>query len=918
MELFVLNQDVVALEARLSSLEGEERLGVLIELAWALRQRDCSQALKLVQEAEALLNSTRTDDAVARSHRARLLLVKAEVSWLFADLDTAETQSALAISIFNLLGDEIGAGDAKWLLASVWLDRGDVPRHGEWLERAIASYRDAGDLLRVAVATARSMHFSAFLDATATGARISDLFDPDVQQHASVMAWLASALALVPSLSGDQVTAIKGYSQAHLAARESGQLRQAILAASNGADAFATLGDLDAALEWDEHALALARNTGWPSMIGNTLMQTGNVLRLLGRLDDAKAILLEAKLSMRELTSSKSYTMALQYLGDLSLDAGDPGAALAYFCQVEDRLTALGESYFLLRCWRGQANALCRLARPQDACAKVAMAFALAKREGSADEQIKALRIYAELHHQYALPAPEGMIAPSAALHFLNQSLVVAATINGYIVPSELLDEVASAYASVGNYRLAYTYAQSAAAARDNKRLADAGIRAMAMQVRQETERAYATARYHRQLAITEANRAGALQDAIATLETLGLIGREMTASLNAQAVFATFYRHVAQLLEVTSFSIALLAEDGITLRGSFCVEDGRDLPLSDFSLDHPGIISARCARERQQVLVNIAPDDDAACSSIIPGSLNTLSLLFAPLLVGERLLGVMSIQSIHANAYGERECAIFGTLCAYGAIALDNAAAYALAESAQQQANLALLELGKAREKLADHAEWLAEEVSKATGEITQRERETVYRLSKAAEYRDRETGAHILRMAHYSELIARGLGLSAADRELLLEAAPMHDIGKVGIADNILLKPRRLDGEEFEVMKQHAIYGYEILKESSSRVLQAGAAIARGHHEKFDGSGYPYGLRGDEIPIFSRIVAVADVFDALTSERPYKPAWSLEAAADYLREHTGSHFDPACIATFFDQWQEVLAIRERFQDGH
>ena len=226
------------------------------------------------------------------------------------------------------------------------------------------------------------------------------------------------------------------------------------------------------------------------------------------------------------------------------------------------------------------------------------------------------------------------------------------------------------------------------------------------------------------------------------------------------------------------------------------------------------------------------------------------------------------------------------------------------------------MLALSDVRKKLADRAVWLAEEVRKATAVIIQRERETVIRLCKAAEFRDPETGAHILRMAHYSELIARGLGLSMADQELLLEAAPMHDIGKVGIADNILLKPGRLDPEEFEIMKRHAILGYEILKGSSSRVLQAGAEIARAHHEKFDGSGYPQGTKGDDIPIFSRIVAVADVFDALTSERPYKKAWSLERAAEHIKANSGSHFDPACVTVFFDQWDTVLEIRQRFKD--
>lgn len=226
------------------------------------------------------------------------------------------------------------------------------------------------------------------------------------------------------------------------------------------------------------------------------------------------------------------------------------------------------------------------------------------------------------------------------------------------------------------------------------------------------------------------------------------------------------------------------------------------------------------------------------------------------------------------------------------------------------------MLLVSDARKKLADRAAWLADEVRKATAEILARESETVFRLCKAAEYRDPETGAHILRMAHYSQLIACKLGLPVQDQELLLEAAPMHDIGKVGIADKILLKPGRLDADEFEVMKQHAVYGYELLQGSSSRVLQAGAEIARGHHEKFDGSGYPAGISGTDIPIFSRIVAVADVFDALTSERPYKKAWTLEAAVDFLVQGSGKHFDPQCVQAFLNAWDEVMEIRERYQE--
>jgi putative two-component system response regulator len=226
------------------------------------------------------------------------------------------------------------------------------------------------------------------------------------------------------------------------------------------------------------------------------------------------------------------------------------------------------------------------------------------------------------------------------------------------------------------------------------------------------------------------------------------------------------------------------------------------------------------------------------------------------------------------------------------------------------------MLTLSEARKSLKDRAAWLADEVRKATTEIVQRERETVMRLCRAAEFRDPETGAHIQRMAHYSRLIAARLGFPQDQQDLLLEAAPMHDIGKVGIADRILLKPGRLEPDEFEIMKGHAVIGYELLQGSSSRAMQVGAEIARGHHEKWDGSGYPAGLQGEEIPIFSRIVAVADVFDALTSERPYKRAWSLEEAVDNLVSGSGKHFDPQVVQAFLDCWDDVLAIRQQYKD--
>ncbi|MFI3120364.1 MAG: response regulator [Methylococcaceae bacterium] len=225
------------------------------------------------------------------------------------------------------------------------------------------------------------------------------------------------------------------------------------------------------------------------------------------------------------------------------------------------------------------------------------------------------------------------------------------------------------------------------------------------------------------------------------------------------------------------------------------------------------------------------------------------------------------------------------------------------------------LLVLRESQLLLADRAEWLASEVKKATADLQAREKEMVLRLSKAAEHRDPETGQHLIRMANYSRLIARELGLSEKEQELILEAAPMHDIGKVATPDAILLKQGKLTQEEFLIMKQHAEIGYNILSGSDSLLIQTAAIIALNHHEKFDGTGYQHGFKGETIPIYARIVAVADVFDALTSARPYKKAWNLDDAVQFLRDQAGFHFDPKCVEAFFKAWDDVIIVHNSYQ---
>jgi putative two-component system response regulator len=226
------------------------------------------------------------------------------------------------------------------------------------------------------------------------------------------------------------------------------------------------------------------------------------------------------------------------------------------------------------------------------------------------------------------------------------------------------------------------------------------------------------------------------------------------------------------------------------------------------------------------------------------------------------------------------------------------------------------LLALADARRKLADRSAWLAAEVLDATKSLRERERETINRLTLAAEFRDNETGMHIVRIGYFCELIGRAAGLSAADLEMLLLASPMHDVGKVSTPDAILLKPGKLGPEEWDVMKRHTTAGFDILKDSESPLLQHAAEIALGHHEKFDGTGYPYGRAGAAIPLYARICAISDVFDALTSVRHYKAAWPFEEAERYVIARSGSQFDPSLVQAFQSALPEIVAAKLAYAD--
>jgi putative two-component system response regulator len=199
---------------------------------------------------------------------------------------------------------------------------------------------------------------------------------------------------------------------------------------------------------------------------------------------------------------------------------------------------------------------------------------------------------------------------------------------------------------------------------------------------------------------------------------------------------------------------------------------------------------------------------------------------------------------------------------------------------------------------------------------EIEKTQSEIIYAMGEIGESRSKETGNHVKRVALYSELLALKYGLNKKEAEILKMASPMHDIGKVGIPDNILNKPGKHTKEEFEIMKTHAYMGYTMLNKSDKPIIRAASIVALEHHEKYDGSGYPKALQGEDIHIYGRITAIADVFDALGSSRVYKKAWDLEDILELFREERAKHFDPKLIDLFFENLDEFLKIRDSYVD--
>jgi diguanylate cyclase (GGDEF)-like protein/PAS domain S-box-containing protein len=653
--------ELARLEARCRAAGDQPSAELLLRMAWHVRQSDGRRAVALCEQALPLLEAGDGGSVV-------VALVLGERALLVGDLASALQHCGAARAELDAGGASLTLGHCLWFQASIAQEQGDHARFQQLLGQAREVYRGVDSQVGrdcARAARARQLSNLAFRDPQAAAQALQDEFGPGGALVPGVQAWVDAAAATVASLSNHPVDAIKLDLSALQYAAQSGQMRQFVICAANASEGFVALGDLDAALEWCERGMAQARDSDWPLLVAACQRLAGEVLRLLGRPGDARGQLSEAARTMATAGMSRNKAEVLASLAQLDLEEGRFNQALAALVALEPAVAPMGEADLLLKAWRGQAVALNHLGDATGAQCQAEAALALAREKNLVEEQIRVLQVLAEIAR--TMDAGAGVVS-GRRLDALNDALRLAEARDDAPVPVDLLQQLATACAEVQDFAQAYRHSQAAEAARRRQRLTEADNRSKAISIRQEVSLAHADTERHKRLAAN-------LQATADTLERLGLMGREITASLDAGQVGQTLLRHAGELLDVRTCFIYTLSTNGDELVCLAIDNSGDALPAAHLPLAHETSLIARCARQRQELVIE--RETAAASKTHLPGTVPSLSLLFFPLEVGGRLLGVMSVQSIHARAYGERERAIFRSLCAWAAIGLDNAAAY-------------------------------------------------------------------------------------------------------------------------------------------------------------------------------------------------------------------------------------------------
>jgi signal transduction histidine kinase len=666
----------------------EQRLHLQLQLAWHWRQRDSQRSLALVEQAQQ--NPwPEPESARAAWLAARLHLLQAEHGWLQADLSAAQQLAESAGRSLQELGDLVGQVDAGLILAAVAIEGARIDDAQKHLQQAERCAEQAADAQRWAVCRGMQAYWSLDGDVAHSERLWGDEMAAQ-QQHADPLQamWAWMYRGRVAMRRGNPAKAIQAHMRSAELAGQAGQVRRAIIICVNIGLAHKNLNDLAGALNWTQHALDLARPAGWSASVGACLTTMAGLLRELQRPAEARKMGLEARRLMQPLGRSRALALVEVFLAEMDVDEGALESAIAGYRQLL-ALQPPPEPSVTFNAWCGLGKALGLRGEGAPAQSALNRVLGMARDAGLAIAQFEALQLLGELHARLPLPPPPGLREASASLHYFNQALAVAETIAGHTVPAALWDRLAQAHAQAGDMAQAYGHSLRAAAARDQTKDQQARRRAIAMALQLETETAHAERQRLNEQARHTAQRTELLRANHTTLEQLNLIGQEITGQLDIATVFGRIHKHLRALVDVSHLAIWLLQPDGLTLNLRFGLEGDQRLAPNQVRLDDETSKVALCWHEQREVLYDSPPGvfDPAH----MPGTRRTHTALFGPLQVRGRMVGVLSIQSARVNAYAERERLVFRALCAYGAIALDNAAAY----EQLNQAQLALEQAG-------------------------------------------------------------------------------------------------------------------------------------------------------------------------------------------------------------------------------
>ncbi|GAB3260584.1 diguanylate cyclase [Chitinimonas naiadis] len=664
LDLYADDAELVSLEARVADQDGYTPLGQ-VTLAWHLRQRDTRRALMLAAEASTRLAQDLPEHA---SLRARIALLRAEAEVLFTRFDSAAKLINTARQVFTTLNDALGLGDCHMAAALLASARGDSAANLHEAEAAAAWYEGAGDLTRGQIAAAWATHASSYQDPANGPQRVKDLRAKytDFAEPAQVILGMAEAFNQFNA--GQYAHAAVNLARLIGLSERLGMLHWRIRIGNTLSAAFANLDDKESALPWVEQTLALARHSGWPVALGETLALLGNLVHAVGQTERSISLLTEAVDWLKAVPDSRSMATANCYLSQVKLAAGRYEEALQHALTAEQIAIKLSAHAVVADARILAGRACAGLGDGERARQLVEAGLVLTEQHQLPFWQVDALQALAEIDGNFPQPG-------RSALPHLERAIEVMNSMGGHSESVTLLQSLSRAYEQNGDLARALDYARQAHAKADKAEHKRVANQLVALELRHQSEQQRMEAEHQRTLADNQLTRTRELEASMQVLENLGRIGRDITANLDIASVLQTLVSHLGKLMQVTYVGMSLLEPNGKDLlrRG---VENGEAMPDRRVPLDSPTSVAARCARERREILVEHQPGQPGA--SHIPGTQQVLASWFGPLLVGEELLGVLTIQSATEHAYGPREQLIFRTLSAHVAVAVANARAYA------------------------------------------------------------------------------------------------------------------------------------------------------------------------------------------------------------------------------------------------